>query len=61
MGPAYGYFPEPAKSYLVVSETFKTHAEGIFAGSGIQALTEQKLLGGFMRFSTRYAQVDVWT
>ena len=47
-GPAYGYFPEPAESYLVVSETFKTLAEGVSAGSVIQVVSKQRLLGGFI-------------
>ncbi len=35
-GPAYGYFPKPSKTFLVVKSECHAEAEEMFAGTGIQ-------------------------
>jgi hypothetical protein len=35
-GPAYGYFPKPSKTFLVVKPGLHESARKIFAGTGIQ-------------------------
>ncbi|XP_066921132.1 uncharacterized protein [Clytia hemisphaerica] len=40
IGPAYGYFPQPSKSWLIVKETKLTEATEVFAGTQIQISTE---------------------
>ena len=47
-GPAYGYYPEPSKSCLVVGKTLKCYAEKLFVDSGIKVVTDRHLLGGFI-------------
>ena len=39
-GPAYGYFPKPAKCILVTKSDQLARAKEIFKGSGVQVLTE---------------------
>jgi len=47
-GPKYGYFPEPQKSFLVVSPEFFDEAEHIFKDFGVKIVTGQRFLGGFI-------------
>ena len=37
--PEYGYFPNPAKTWLVVKEEYLEAAQNKFEGSGIQLTT----------------------
>ncbi len=45
-GPAYGYFPEPTKSYLVVADSDLESAQKLFSDIGVKVVTSQRLLGG---------------
>ena len=47
-GPAFGYFPEPRKSVLVVSQNFKMEAEAKFSNLGVKVVTGNRFLGGFV-------------
>ena len=47
-GPARGYYPEPTKSILVVAPGNVARDEEHFRGLGIQALTGNHYLGGFI-------------
>ena len=47
-GPAFGYFPEPTKSLVVVGEQFKTKAKALFHDLGVQVVTGHRCLGGFI-------------
>ena len=44
-GPARGYFPEPTKSILVVSEKNVPRANAYFRGMGIKVVTGSRYLG----------------
>ena len=35
-GPAYGYFPKPSKSFLVIKPGHHADAKRIFSGTGVQ-------------------------
>ena len=45
-GPARGYFPEPTKSILVVSEKNVPRAKEYFRRMGVQVVTGSRYLGG---------------
>ncbi len=45
-GPNYGYYPEPKKSFLVVSENLLSEAHKLFDGLGVSIVTSHRLLGG---------------
>ena len=47
-GPARGYFPEPTKSILVVSEKNVSRAKEYFCGMGIQVVMGSRYLGGYI-------------
>ena len=40
IGPSYGYFPQPSKSWLIVKETKLAEATEVFGGTMIQISTE---------------------
>jgi hypothetical protein len=43
--PLFGYFPEPAKSHLIVNESNLDIAKDVFNGTGINVVTNGKFLG----------------
>ena len=45
LGPSYGYFPEPHKSYLVVAPNITHLASDAFAGLGISVVCSHSFLG----------------
>ena len=47
-GPAYGHFPEPSKSLVVVDEHFRSEAESLFQGLGVRIVSGHRYLGGFI-------------
>ena len=47
-GPAQGYFPDPTKSILVVSEQNVPRATEYFRGMGMKIVTGSHYLGGFV-------------
>ena len=44
-GRLLGYFPEPSKSCVVVSEKFTSEAENIFSEFGIKVVHNKTVLG----------------
>ena len=48
-GPAWGYYPEPTKSILVVADRNVPRAKEYFRGMGIQVVTGSRYLCGFVR------------
>lgn len=65
-GPAYGYFPNSAKSWLICKEEHINEAEEMFRGSNVQITSEgQRHLGaaiGSRRFKEEYVsgKVNEW-
>ena len=47
-GPKYGYYPEPDKSYLVVSPKFVELAKQLFSAYGVTIIEGGRVLGGFV-------------
>ena len=47
-GPARGYFTDPTKSILVVSEQNVPRDKDYFRGMGVQVVTGSRYLGGFI-------------
>ena len=45
-GPAYGYFPEPKKSCLIVAPQFEDEARIFFGDLGVQIVNGHRFLGG---------------
>ena len=66
LGPEYGYFPNPAKTWLVVKEEHLEAAQNTFGGCGIQLTTQgRQYLGapiGSMEFVDLSVKkkVDAW-
>ena len=48
LGPAYGYFPNPLKSCVVVNPSFLATAEQVFGPLAIPVVTSYRFLGGFL-------------
>ena len=48
LGPQFGYFPEPSKSFLVVRTHNLESAKTAFAESGLNVVTGKRYLGGFI-------------
>ena len=44
----YGYFPEPAKSFVVVDGHFCLEAESLFQRLGVCIVSGHRYLGGFI-------------
>uniref|UniRef100_A0A8D9B3J6 C2H2-type domain-containing protein n=1 Tax=Cacopsylla melanoneura TaxID=428564 RepID=A0A8D9B3J6_9HEMI len=44
-GPLYGYYPEPAKSFLVVKPELQSQAEQIFQDLNVQVVLSHRFLG----------------
>ena len=64
-GPAYGYFPNPKKSCVVVDRSFVASAKRIFSPLNVQVVTSHRFLGGFLgdvsaRSSFVQDKVDCW-
>ena len=53
LGPSYGYFPEPRKSYLVVALSITHLASDAFAGLGISVVCSHSFLGGVIGEATQ--------
>ena len=47
-GPGFGYHLEPTKSFVVVSERWRSDATAIFGDLGVQVATGHRFLGGFI-------------
>ena len=47
-GPSYGYFPEPAKSYLIVDERYGCAATELFEEYGVKVVQSRRMLGGII-------------
>ena len=47
-GPAYGYFPEPSKTVLVVRSSDLERANDLFHDLGVSVVTGSRFLGGFV-------------
>ena len=65
-GPYIGYYAKPGKSWLIVKEEYKSKAEEVFAGSGLQITTEgRRHLGavvGTDQYKEEYVNdlIDTW-
>ena len=65
-GPLFGYYPEPAKSCLIVKEPFISLAEELFQDSGVRIVSSSRYLGGVIgdksgRDSFVLSKVLQWT
>ena len=47
-GPAFGYYPEPSKSFLLVNDRYWSEAEKMFGTLGNQIVAGHHLLGGYL-------------
>ena len=47
-GPAFGYFPQPSKCFVVVAPSFVDQAKNIFGCLGVQVVTGHHFLGGYI-------------
>ena len=54
IGPKYGYFPKPTKSYLVVKEKKLMEAQNLFANSRVNIRAEGKTHLGAVIESIEY-------
>ena len=48
LGPAYGYYPEPQKTVVVVDELDEAVANACFGDIGVKVVRGQRYLGGFI-------------
>jgi hypothetical protein len=48
LGPAYGYFPEPSKSILIVRAHNRTRAKSSLDDLGFKVQTGSRYLGGYI-------------
>ena len=48
IGPEYGYYPEPRKSILVVTQQNLLSAKAYFSDLKFQVTTGNRYLGGFL-------------
>ena len=65
-GPAFGYFPEPSKSCLVVARCDISEAERLFGDLGVKICTSHRVLGGHVgsvaeRSDFVQGKVQFWT
>jgi len=47
-GPAFGYYPEPTKSFPVINECWRNDANAVFSNLKVQVVTGHRFLGGFI-------------
>ena len=47
-GPDFGYFPEPFKMFLLVSEKHRSAAQQLFGDMGVQIVPGHRFLGGYL-------------
>ena len=47
-GPAFGYYPEPSKSYLLVNDRHQSEADRLFGALGVQIVAGHHFLGGYL-------------
>jgi len=47
-GPAFGYYPEPTKNFIVVNEHWRNDANTVFGDLGVQVVTGNRFLGDFI-------------
>ena len=47
-GPDFGYFPEPSKSFLLVSDKHRSVAERLFGCLGVQVVNGHHFLSGYL-------------
>jgi hypothetical protein len=55
-GPSFGYYPEAAKSYLIVRPRYLALAKSIFAGVPVQIVQGQRFLGGYVGSEAKRAE-----
>ena len=48
LGPEFGYYPEPKKSFLIVDANNEAEANALFGKQGIQIVSGHRFLGGFI-------------
>ena len=48
LGPAFGYYPDPRKTDLVIDPTDQSEAQEIFHGTGVTIVHGLSFLGGFI-------------
>ena len=48
LGPDYGYYPEPSKSFLVIDPSDLPSAQDLFRDTGVQFVSGHRFLGGYV-------------
>ena len=56
VGPSYGYYPEPSKSFIVVNANFPDEAQSLFDDLHVNIVTSQRLLGSVVGESSECLQ-----